>query len=34
MMGLDAALPLQDELALIDGPAVEYAWRDYLEAFA
>ncbi len=34
MMGLDPTIPLQDELALITGPEVEYAWREYLEAFA
>ncbi|MBY8977075.1 hypothetical protein KHP62_14755 [Rhodobacteraceae bacterium NNCM2] len=34
MMGLDPALSLEDELAAINGPKVEYAWRDYCEAFA
>ncbi len=34
MMGLDASLPLADELDLINGPGVDYAWRDYIEAFA
>jgi hypothetical protein len=34
MMGLNPALPLADELDLIDGPDVNYAWRDYVEAFA
>jgi hypothetical protein len=34
MMGLNSALSLEDELAQISGPDVDYAWRDYLEAFA
>jgi hypothetical protein len=34
MMGLDPAATLEDELAQIDGPDVQYAWRDYVEAFA
>ena len=34
MLGLNPDTPLQDELDLIDGPDVEYAWRDYVEAFA
>ncbi|MBL3571603.1 hypothetical protein JMJ94_19265 [Rhodovulum visakhapatnamense] len=33
MMGFDASLPLADELAAISGPGVDYAWRDYVEAF-
>lgn len=33
MLGLDATLPLADELAQI-GAATEYAWRDHIEAFA
>ncbi len=32
-MGVDAALPLADELALIDDDTT-YAWRTYCEAFA
>jgi hypothetical protein len=34
MMGLNPALTLEDELDLINGPGVDYAWRDYVEAFA
>jgi hypothetical protein len=34
MMGLDPAATLENELAQIDGPGVQYAWRDYVEAFA
>ncbi len=34
MMGLNPVLPLADELDLINGPDVNYAWRDYVEAFA
>jgi hypothetical protein len=34
MMGLNPTLSLADELDLIDGPDVDYAWRDYVEAFA
>jgi hypothetical protein len=34
MMGLDPSLSLEDELAQISGPDVDYAWRDYVEAFA
>ena len=33
LMGLQPALPLADELALIDN-TTDYAWRDYVEAFA
>jgi len=33
LMGVDAALPLADELALIDDDTT-YAWRSYCEAFA
>ena len=33
LMGVNPALSLPDELALID-TATEYAWRDYCEAFA
>jgi hypothetical protein len=33
MLGVDATLPLDDELALID-EATEYAWREQIEAFA
>jgi hypothetical protein len=33
LMGIDASLPLSGELALIDD-TTEYAWRDYVEAFA
>jgi hypothetical protein len=33
LMGLNPALPLPDELALIDGDTA-YAWREYCEAFA
>ena len=33
LMGVDAALPLPDELALIDDDTT-YAWRTYCEAFA
>jgi len=33
MMGFDATLSLQDELAAISGPDIDYAWRDYVEAF-
>jgi hypothetical protein len=32
-MGLQPALPLADELALI-GNSTDYAWREYCEAFA
>jgi hypothetical protein len=34
MMGFDPSLSLTDELAQINGPGVDYAWREYLEAFA
>jgi hypothetical protein len=34
MMGLDPAASLEDELDQIDGPDVEYPWREYVEAFA
>ena len=33
LLGLQPALPLADELALIDD-ATDYAWREYAEAFA
>lgn len=33
LMGLQPELPLADELALIDG-STDYAWREYVEAFA
>jgi hypothetical protein len=33
LMGLQPELPLADELALIDN-TTDYAWRDYVEAFA
>ncbi len=33
LMGVDAALPVDDELALI-GIDTDYAWREYVEAFA
>lgn len=33
LMGLQPALPLDDELALIDDQTA-YAWREYMEAFA
>jgi len=33
MMGFDATLSLQNELAAISGPDIDYAWRDYVEAF-
>ena len=33
LMGLQPALPLDDELALI-GATTDYAWREYAEAFA
>ncbi len=34
MLGLNPALTLEDELDLIDSAGVDYAWRDYVEAFA
>lgn len=34
MMGLKPELDLVDELALINSPDVEYAWRDHVDAFA
>jgi hypothetical protein len=34
MMGLDPAATLENELAQIDGPGVDYPWREYVEAFA
>ncbi|EPX77573.1 coiled-coil domain-containing protein [Litoreibacter arenae] len=34
MLGLNPALPLADELDQIDGPDVDYAWREHCEAFA
>ncbi|WP_211332787.1 hypothetical protein [Litoreibacter meonggei] len=33
MMGLNSEIPLEDELAAINSPDVDYAWRDYVEAF-
>lgn len=33
LMGLQPALPLADELALINS-STDYAWREYVEAFA
>ena len=34
MMGHQPELPLEDELAAISGPEVDYGWREYAEAFA
>lgn len=34
MMGLDPTVSLEDELDQIDGPGVDYPWREYVEAFA
>ena len=34
MMGHQPELPLEQELAAISGPEVEYGWREYAEAFA
>jgi hypothetical protein len=34
MMGLDPTVSLEDELDQIDGPGVNYPWREYVEAFA
>ena len=34
MMGFQPELSLADELAAIDGPDVDYGWREYAEAFA
>ena len=33
MMGLNSEIPLEDELVAINSPDVDYAWRDYIEAF-
>ena len=34
MMGHLPDLPLEQELAAINGPDIEYGWREYAEAFA